>query len=91
MNEVIIIDIARQAVYLILKASAPMLLASLVVGLIVSILQTVTSIQEQTLTFVPKLIAVFVIMILAGSWILNSLKEFMVELISNFSYYINVL
>ena len=91
MNEVIIIDIARQAVYLILKASAPMLLASLVVGLIVSILQTVTSIQEQTHTFVPKLIAVFVIMILAGSWILNSLKEFMVELISNFSYYINVL
>ncbi len=91
MNEVIIIDIARQAVYLILKASAPMLLASLVVGLIVSILQTVTSIQEQTLTFVPKLIAVFLIMILAGSWILNSLKEFMVELISNFSYYINVL
>jgi flagellar biosynthetic protein FliQ len=91
MNETIIIDIARQAVYLVLKASAPMLLASLVVGLIVSILQTVTSIQEQTLTFVPKLIAVFLVIILAGSWILNSLREFMVELFSNFSYYIDVL
>lgn len=91
MNETIIIDIARQAVYLVLKASAPMLLASLIVGLIVSILQTVTSIQEQTLTFVPKLVAVFLIIIFTGSWILNSLREFMVELYSNFSYYINAL
>ena len=91
MNETIVIDIARQAVYLVLKASAPMLLASLVVGLIVSILQTVTSIQEQTLTFVPKLVAVFMVIILAGSWILNSLREFMVELFSNFSYYIDAL
>jgi flagellar biosynthetic protein FliQ len=91
MNETIVIDIARQAVYLVLKASAPMLLASLVVGLVVSILQTVTSIQEQTLTFVPKLIAVFLVIILAGSWILNSIREYMVELYSNFSYYIDAL
>lgn len=89
MNELIVIDIARQALYLVLKASAPMLLTSLVIGLIVSILQTITSIQEQTLTFVPKLIAVFVIIMLFGSWILNSLKEFMVELYSNFQIYIN--
>jgi flagellar biosynthetic protein FliQ len=91
MNDTVIIDIARQAVYLVLKASAPMLIASLVVGLIVSILQTVTSIQEQTLSFVPKLIAVFLVLILAGSWILNSLKEYTVELFTNFSYYINAL
>ncbi len=91
MNETIIIDIARQAVYLVLKASAPMLIASLVVGLVVSVLQTVTSIQEQTLSFVPKLIAVFLVLILAGSWILNSLREYTVELFSNFSYYINAL
>ncbi len=91
MNETIIIDIARQAIYLVLKASAPMLIASLVVGLIISILQTVTSIQEQTLTFVPKLVAVFLVMMLAGSWILNSLKDYMVELFSNFSYYIHIL
>jgi flagellar biosynthetic protein FliQ len=89
MNENIIIDIARQAVYVVIKTSAPMLLTSLVIGLIVSILQTVTSIQEQTLTFVPKLIAVFLIIILFGGWILNSLKEYMVELFSNFGYYIN--
>ncbi len=91
MNETIVIDIARQTVYLVLKSSAPMLLASLVIGLIVSILQTVTSIQEQTLTFVPKLVGVFMVLLLAGSWILTSLKDYMVELFSNFSYYINAL
>ncbi len=91
MNDTIVIDIARQAIYLVLKTSAPMLLVSLVVGLIVSILQTVTSIQEQTLTFVPKLIAIFLVIMLAGSWILNSLKDYMVELFSNFSYYIHML
>lgn len=88
MNENIIIDIARQAIYLVIKTSAPMLLASMIIGLIISILQTVTSIQEQTLTFVPKLIAVFVIIMLFGGWILTSLREYMVELYSNFSYYI---
>jgi flagellar biosynthetic protein FliQ len=91
MNEIIIIDIARQALYLVLKTAAPMLITSLVVGLIVSILQTVTSIQEQTLTFVPKLIAVFVVLMLFGGWILDSVKVYMVELISNFSYYIDAL
>jgi flagellar biosynthetic protein FliQ len=90
MNEIIVIDIARQAIYLAIKAAAPMLLTSLIVGLIVSILQTVTSIQEQTLTFVPKLIAVFVVLMLFGDWILTSLTEFTVELFKNFSYYINV-
>lgn len=88
MNEIVVIDIARSALYLVLKTAAPMLLTSLLVGLIVSILQTVTSIQEQTLTFVPKLIAVFLILMLFGGWILNSLKEFTVELFNNFSYYI---
>lgn len=91
MNENIVIDIARQAIYIMLKTSAPILITSLVVGLIVSILQTVTSIQEQTLTFVPKLIAVFLILILTGGWILNTLKEYMFDLFSNFSYYINTL
>ena len=87
MDEVVVIDIAKQAIYIVLKTAAPMLITSLVVGLIVSILQTVTSIQEQTLTFVPKLIAVFVVMMLFGSWILNSMKEFMIELLSDFSNY----
>lgn len=89
MSENIVIDIARQAIFLVLKVAAPMLITSLVVGLIVSILQTVTSIQEQTLTFVPKLIAVFLVIMLFGNWIMTSVKVFMVELFSNFSYYIH--
>lgn len=91
MNEVIITDIAKQAIFLVLKLSAPMLLASLVVGLIISILQTVTSIQEQTLTFVPKLIAVFLCIMLFGNWIITNLREFTVELFANFGYYVDIL
>ena len=64
-----------------------MLLVALIVGLIISIFQTVTSIQEQTLTFVPKILCVFLVMILAGSWMMNTMIELMTELWSNFSYY----
>lgn len=88
MNENIIIDIARQTLWLIIKVSAPMLLTSLVVGLVVSIFQTVTSIQEQTLTFVPKLIAVFLVLMLFGSWIFTEVRDFTIELINNIGYYI---
>jgi flagellar biosynthetic protein FliQ len=91
MNEIIVIDIAKQALFLVLKLAAPMLITSLVIGLIVSILQTVTSIQEQTLTFVPKLIAVFLVLMLFGNWIITNIREFTVELFTNFSYYIDVL
>ena len=91
MNENMVVDIAREAIYLIIKVAAPILLVSLTVGLVVSILQTVTSIQEQTLTFVPKLIAILLVVMLFGNWMLTSIKEFMVELYTNFSYYINAI
>ena len=87
MTEEVIIDIFTQTLVLIIKVSAPMLLVSLVVGLIVSILQTVTSIQEQTLTFVPKLLAIFLTLMLAGNWILTTLKEFIIELFQYFSIF----
>lgn len=79
--------IAGEALFLIIKVSAPILLVSLIVGLIVSIFQTVTSIQEQTLTFVPKIIAVFLALIVLGNWMLTELSEFMNRLWSNFSLY----
>ena len=59
MSQDQVIDITRRALFLIIECSAPLLLISLVVGLVISIFQTITSIQEQTLTFVPKIIAVF--------------------------------
>lgn len=88
MTEGQVLDIVREALYTIIICSAPMLLISLVVGLVVSIFQTVTSIQEQTLTFVPKIIAVFVGLMIFGSWILNNLTEFINALWTNFSIYL---
>ena len=88
MTEGQVLDIAKEAIYTIIICSDPMLIISLVVGLIVSIFQTVTSIQEQTLTFVPKIIAVFVGIMIFGSWILTNLTEFVTTLWSNFSIYL---
>lgn len=88
MTEGQVLDIARDAIYMIIICSAPMLIISLVVGLIISIFQTVTSIQEQTLTFVPKIIAVFLGIMIFGSWILTNLSEFINRLWSDFSIYI---
>lgn len=88
MTEGQVLDVAKEAIYTIIICSAPMLIISLVVGLIVSIFQTVTSIQEQTLTFVPKIIAVFVGLMIFGSWILTKLTEFVTTLWSNFSMYL---
>ena len=88
MTEGQVLDVAKEAIYTIIICSAPMLIISLVVGLIVSIFQTVTSIQEQTLTFVPKIIAVFVGLMIFGSWILTNLTEFVTTLWANFSMYL---
>lgn len=88
MTEGQVLDVVKEAIYTIIICSAPMLIISLVVGLIVSIFQTVTSIQEQTLTFVPKIIAVFVGLMIFGSWILTNLTEFVTTLWSNFSMYL---
>ena len=88
MTEGQVLDIARQALYTIILCSAPLLIISLVVGLVVSIFQTVTSIQEQTLTFVPKIICVILGMMIFGSWILTNLTEFINTLWSDFSIYL---
>lgn len=85
-----VVDIARDAIYTIIITSAPLLLVSLIVGLIISIFQTVTSIQEQTLTFVPKILAVFVTMMICGSWMLDNMSNFMIDLWSKFSYFVSM-
>ena len=88
MTEGQVLDVAKEAIYTIIICSAPMLIISLVVGLIVSIFQTVTSIQEQTLTFVPKFIAIMAVMVLAGGWILNSMSDLFVQLVQSIPQYI---
>lgn len=87
MTEETVLNIASQTIWTIIISAGPMLLVSLVIGLIVSVLQTVTSIQEQTLTFVPKLIAIFMVIILMGSYILNNIVTFMTQL-WNFGEYV---
>lgn len=82
-----VLDIMRDSFYTVIVCSAPPLIVSLVVGLILSILQTVTSIQEQTLTFVPKILATFISIIIFGSFIMTTMNEYVVKLWTNFSIY----
>lgn len=88
ITQEVVLDIAKIAIYNIIICATPLLLVSLIIGLVVSIFQTVTSIQEQTLTFVPKILAVFIALMIFGPWILNNLTTFTTDLWSNFSVYV---
>ena len=88
MDENTLVTLLVETLYLIIKVSAQMLLVSLVVGLLVSIIQTVTSIQEQTLTFVPKFLSIFLVLMFAGNWIMKNITEYFTYLCENFSIYI---
>ena len=83
-----VVTIARQTIWVIVKTSVPLLLVSMIVGLISSLFQTLTSIQEQTLTFVPKLIAIMIALMIMGNWLLNEIVSFMQMLWSSFSQYV---
>ena len=87
MDACTVINIARQTIWVIVETAVPVLLVSMVVGLVISLFQTLTSIQEQTLTFVPKLIAILLTIMIIGSWMLNQITGFMNNL-WNFSQYI---
>jgi flagellar biosynthetic protein FliQ len=88
LTEGVILDTAREAFTTIILTAAPALLVSMVIGLTVSIFQTVTSIQEQTLTFVPKILGVFLTLMLLGGWMLDNMVTFMEDLFNNFSLYV---
>lgn len=81
-------QIISEALMLIIRMSMPMLLTSMVIGLIISIFQTVTSIQEQTLTFVPKVLGIFTMIMIFGNWMLTELSGFITSLWSDFSRYV---
>lgn len=70
------LDIMHSAIVLTTKLSAPMLILSMLVGLIISIFQAATQIHEQTITFVPKLLLIAIVMLLCGSWMMESLMDF---------------
>ena len=76
MNQDTIINLATQAMMLALKIAGPVLLLGLIIGLLVSIFQAVTSIQEQSLSFIPKIIGVAVLIVVLGPWMLNQLVSY---------------
>ena len=76
MTDVLVVKILRESLMTVLVVSAPVLGVGMFVGLIVSIIQTTTSIQEQTLTFVPKMVAIFITIILFGSWMIRMLINY---------------
>lgn len=85
MTDGTILDMARSAIITIMKVSAPVLIVSIVVGLVISIIQTTTSIQEQTITFVPKLFAIFIALLVFGSFMINTLREYTIALFRTLS------
>ncbi|MBD3232848.1 MAG: flagellar biosynthesis protein FliQ [candidate division Zixibacteria bacterium] len=80
-----VLSLGREAIMLALMVSAPMLIAGLIVGLSVSILQAVTQIHEMTLTFIPKIVAVGISLLIFLPWMLNMILDFMHRLFGNIS------
>jgi flagellar biosynthesis protein FliQ len=83
-----VIRIAGEAVYTVLKVAAPMLVLALVVGLLVSIFQATTQIQEQTLAFVPKIVVVLLCVLIFGPWMLTTLVDFTHHIYDNLYKYV---
>ena len=88
MTEEFVLNLAREALTLCLMIAAPPLILSLLVGLVISIFQATTQIQEQTLTFVPKIVVVMLSIIIFGSWMLNQLVNFASNLLSNLGMWV---
>ena len=76
------LSILKDAVWLVLKLSAPLLIVSIVIGLIIAIFQAATQIHEQTLTFVPKIVAIGILLIVLGSWMLTNLSDYFTSLMN---------
>ena len=80
MTDEFVVDICRRAVQVTLMMSGPMLLAGMIIGLIVSIFQATTQINEQTLTFIPKIVAVFITLLLMTPWMIHTMTSFTGEI-----------
>lgn len=88
MSGDLVIQLGQNALWVVLLVSAPMLGLGLAVGLIVSVFQATTSIQEQTLAFIPKIIAVFIAILIFGPWMLSIMAEYFTNIFVNLPLYI---
>jgi len=83
-----VLTIGQQAIEMTLMLSAPLLLSALVIGLVVSIFQAATQINEMTLSFIPKLLGIFLVLILAGPWMVNTMVDYIQRLFGNIPWMI---
>jgi flagellar biosynthesis protein FliQ len=83
VNQDVVINVGMQAMQLAFKVAMPLLLVGLAVGLVISVFQAVTQIQEQTLTFIPKIVAMGVVLVVAGPWMLSELITYTQQLYSS--------
>ncbi|MBI3223030.1 MAG: flagellar biosynthesis protein FliQ [Nitrosomonadales bacterium] len=83
-----VVTLGQQAVELTLMISAPLLLSALVIGLVVSIFQAATQINEMTLSFIPKLLGIFLVLIWTGPWMINTMVDYIQRLFSNIPWMI---
>jgi flagellar biosynthetic protein FliQ len=88
MTEDIVLSLGRDAIFTTVALSAPLLLAALVVGLIVSIFQAVTQINEATLTFIPKMLAIVVVLVVMAPWMTQMLTSYTTELFTSLPDYV---
>ena len=88
MSGDLVIQLGQEALMVVMLVSAPMLGLGLLVGLLVSVFQATTSIQEQTLAFIPKIIAVFVVILIFGPWMLRIMVEYVTNIFVNLPLYI---
>lgn len=87
LTDTFVIAVGREALTTVMLVSAPMLLVGLIVGLVVSIFQATTQINEQTLSFIPKIVAVFASIIIFGPWMLHTLVSFFDKILGNLNQY----
>ncbi|NLY80673.1 MAG: flagellar biosynthesis protein FliQ [Lysinibacillus sp.] len=88
MSQLTVIQIAEQAVWVVLLVSGPLMLVALITGLLFSIFQATTSIQEQTLAFAPKIIAVLVAIVFFGPWMVSQMSSYFYSILNNLTRYI---
>ena len=88
MSQEMIIGLATEAIRVLLMVAAPMLIAGMVVGVAISIFQTATSIQDQTLTFIPKIVAVLLVLLFAFPWVTQIMMDYVTRLFSNLHTYV---
>ncbi|RAK23383.1 flagellar biosynthetic protein FliQ [Anoxybacillus vitaminiphilus] len=88
MSSEFVINVAERGVYIVLMISGPLMLIALVVGLIISIFQATTQIQEQTLAFVPKIIAVLIGLVFFGPWMLSRMLTYTYEIFNNLTKFV---